>query len=114
MATKAQIVKRALIRAGVIPYDREPTAEESQQVTATLESIHAKWVDEDRVRWELTDIPQEIEDPLVSILAYSIADDFGVPDSRYSRLAATIQSAMQKIYAYDAEEYTGKSSARYY
>lgn len=114
MATKAQIIKRALVRAGVVAYDQIPTAAQESQADTALMSMHESWVDQGFARWELTDIPQQVENGLVAALAFAIADDFGVPTERYQRLSVGNSAAMREIYAYNEVPYSGSTQSTYY
>lgn len=101
MTTKAQIIKRALVRAGVVAVDQTPTAEQNAQAAAVLDSLHEKWIDDGVARWELAGIPQALDNAIVARLAFALADDFAVPSDRYQRLAIGDQQGAREIAAYN-------------
>lgn len=113
MATQKQIVKRALVRLGEIAVDDIPTAEQETQCDAVLESIHADWVNRGFIRWDLDEVPIELENALVSVLAYSMADDFGVPAERYSRLQVAASLGSKSILIYGENEYVPQNAVYY-
>ena len=114
MTTTTQIVKRALIRLGKLGPEQTPTGFDNQQLTETLASLHESWVREGKVRWELTDIPFEMEDPLVSRLAFAVVDDYGVSNDRYQRLKLANQRAIRDMQTYNEIPYSGRSEIEAY
>ena len=114
MATQQQIINRALIRVGAVDPLQTPTAKDSQMAEEVLISIHESWVNNEEVRWELDDIPQEIENSLVSRLAFAIADDFSIDDARYQRLALADQRGLREIQKYNEIGYSGHTEIEPY
>ena len=114
MATKTEVMDRALVKAGVLPYDQTATAEQTTIVEAVFDSLHAYGVDQGFIRWELTDIPAELDNAITVILAANIAEDFGIPTERYNRLKLAEQAAMNKIYAYNELPYSGTQDSCYF
>lgn len=108
MANKKQIFKRALVRLGEIAIDEIATATLEFQASNTLESLHANWVARGYIRWELDDIPLELEDSVTSVLAFSMADDFSVPSERYQRLAAASARGSRNIIIYNEPNYVSQ------
>lgn len=114
MATQAEVIDRALVRVGVLPYDQSSTSEQTGQVTPVLTAFHAEGVDLGFIRWELSDIPDEVSDALVSVTAFLIADTFGASTERYARLEKAYDRDLRKIHAYGALEYSGTTEVEEY
>lgn len=114
MTTQAQIIKRALVRAGVIAYDATPTDAQKNQAEVVLLSTHEDLVDSNLVSWELSDIPSAMVNPLVSVLAKEISDDFGVSSERYQRITLAANQGMDRIMTYNEIPYSGETSTEHY
>jgi len=56
-------------------------------LTEKYDALHAMLLDDELVIWSLTEnIPKKAELPLIAMLAAFAANEFNVPDPRYSRL----------------------------
>lgn len=114
VANKQQIINRALIRVGAVDPAQTPTPLDSERANEVLLSIHESWVSNGEANWDLDYIPQEIENDLVARLAFAIADDFSISDSRYKRLAKADQLAVQGMQKYRSIKYSGSSEIESY
>ena len=114
MATKQQIINRALIRVGALDPMQTPTSTQSDQVDTVLVSLHKWLVDEEDVTWQLSLIPESMEEPLVSRLAFAITNDFGVSDSRYQRLSVANNKSIKEMQKYNAVPYSVSSEIESY
>jgi len=85
--TPAAIKQAVLERVGVVPAGGPYPADEVALITRKYTGIHALLVRKKLVIWALSEnIPDEAQEPLVSILAFSVAAEYGVPEPRYTRL----------------------------
>lgn len=114
MTTKKEIIKRALIRVGRVPFDQVPTSDQESLADFALKSLHEHWVDKGSARWELDDIPDQITNALVSVLAFALVDDFGVSGERYQRLAVADREAKVVLSAYNEIPYSGQTIMQEY
>lgn len=111
MAAESQIVKYALVRAGVVAYDQVPEAEQEAQALAALRSLYQYWFDQGMALWTLTDIPATLDSALADVLAFEIANTFGVSSERYQRLALGRLSGLRQIAAHNEIRYDGLGSS---
>ena len=79
-----------------------------------LESIHADWTGKGRITWLLSDIPQDIEESLVTLLAIASADDFAVSSERMQRLLLKKEESEQKLFSYDELPHYNLGEPEYY
>ena len=114
MATKKQIIERALIRVGALDSLQTMTAQQESDADTTLQSIHEQMVNDELVRWELDAVPQAVEEPLVSVLALALANDYGVSDTRYTRLVAANLQGIRRLAAYNELPYSGTAEIAAY
>jgi len=71
-------VRRVLLRLGVLQSGEQPSDEESQDVIATIRSVHASMLDKGLIDWPLDDVPVRVEDAWVNYIAFKVAAEFGV------------------------------------
>ena len=85
--TPAELKQAVLERVGVVPAGGPYPADEVALITRKYTGIHALLVKKTLAAWAITeDVPDEAQEPMVSILAFSVAAEYGVPEPRYSRL----------------------------
>lgn len=85
--TPAALKQAALERIGVVPGGSDAPADDVAVMTRKYTGIHAQLVQRKMVTWAITeDLPDEAQEPLIAMLAFSAAGEYGVPDPRYSRL----------------------------
>jgi len=77
----------ALEKLGVVPAGGPYPADDVEKVTQKYEALHAELREIFQLPWWITeDIPENVEEHVISMLAFRSAADFGVPDPRYTRL----------------------------
>ncbi len=87
MATKTQAGKKALEKLRVIEEDGTPSTDATNDIEAAYDELHPWLLSKSAVNWDVDeDIPDESVRSIVTILAATMADDFGVDEMRYQRL----------------------------
>jgi hypothetical protein len=77
MATKQTIRNRVLRRLKALPAGQTADSEDAQIVEDAYDSLHAYLTERDVITWGSTDdIPLEAEEPIIKLVADSIADEF--------------------------------------
>ena len=73
MATRADVITRALRRLRVVAANRTPTADMSQEAGTVLDSLYAEIGESAAIPWALSAVPDEAFNPLADLLAAEIA-----------------------------------------
>ena len=76
MATKADVVTRALRRLRVVAANRAPTADLSAETGTVLDSLFAEIGVDHAISWTLDTTPDEALNPLADLLAAEIAPEY--------------------------------------
>ena len=85
--TPAELKNAVLERVGVVPAGGPYPADEVALITRKYTGIHAQLVTKKLVTWAITEnVPDALQEPMVSILSFSVAAEYGVPEPRYTRL----------------------------
>lgn len=96
MATAAQIRNKAGFLLGVKALGQTLTNSVSSDLDDAYTEVYARLRDEDLVSWHITqEVPDELVDPVVSLVAFARIDEYSVSDSRYQRI--TIKSSQAEI-----------------
>lgn len=114
MSTKTELIKRVLVRLGEVPVDQTATDAQKSQVEFVFDSELSRLADIGNINFISSNIPDEIDDAIVSIISYRCADDFGASSERYQRLAAGYTEAMRKLESFTAIPYSGQTEIRDY
>ncbi len=94
--TPAQLKSAALKKLQITAAGDSDAADDVAILTTKYEGLHKMLLKDSLVSWSLTeDIPKEAEQPMVSMLAAFAANEFGIPDPRYSRLQLEGQFNLQ-------------------
>ena len=104
MATRADVITRALRRLRVVAANRTPTADMSKAVGAVLDSLYAEVGESVAIPWALSAVPDEALNALADLLAAEIAPEYSrpapVPRSRaLVRLLAVVNPDDRQITA---------------
>lgn len=86
--TKAELRNAVLVKLRVKQTEQEPLAEDAAIVEGAIDGILEGYL-EDGFHIDSTDIPLQIQRPLIFVIANDLADDFNVPEQRVVRLALT-------------------------
>lgn len=78
MPTTTELARRVMKRMGILDPTENPTAQESSDVVAIMNSVYASMKELGHINWTLTSIPTRYQDAFVSVVAYKAAPDFGV------------------------------------
>ena len=98
MATAAQIRDRAATRLGILGEGETLPSYESADLDNSYTEIYAQLVALSLAVWDFDDeVPDEYTPHVVSMVAYNRANDYAIPNDRYSRIAADSQAALNII-----------------
>lgn len=78
MASEADLARRILLRLAVLQAGEQPSHDESQDVIATMRSVHAAMLDKGMIDWPLDEIPVRCEDAWINYMAWKVSADFGL------------------------------------
>lgn len=106
MATKTDIRNKALKRLGVIGATQSATAEQAADLEAAYDEVYAELEAQDLAVWDDATIPDEFVAPVVALVALARADEYGISNERYQRIAADAATAHKRIIAAYQGEYT--------
>ena len=88
MTTTTDLAVRIMKRAGILDPSESPTAQESEDVVAILESKYDELKERGVIDWTLTDIPTRSMDAFVSVVAGSVAFEFRTLTPEVADMAA--------------------------
>ncbi len=87
MATKAQVRNKALKKLRVLEEGETPTNEVISDVEGAYNELYAFLSNHKATTWDSDEeIPNEAVRHVVTLLAFTMADDFGIDEVRYQRL----------------------------
>lgn len=79
--TLQELKYRVLLKLGVVAAGDSPNADDSAVVLIRYQALHNALTSRDLTNWNISDdIPEELELPLVAMVAAECARDFGNPD----------------------------------
>ena len=115
MATKSQVRNKALKKIRVLEEGETPTNEVIADVESTYDDLHAYLGTENATTWDIDEeIPDEATRYVVTMLAFDIADDFGVDEIRYGRLKAERDLALAQLIELASSNYVSRTVAADY
>lgn len=87
MATLLSVKQKALRKLGVIGISQDLTGDQNAQATTAYNSVYDRLLSKNLVAWAKDDdIPDEYVEPVASIIAFELTNEYGVSDSRFQRL----------------------------
>lgn len=107
MPTKAQLAERVLKRIGMLDPSESPTAQESQDVIAIMDSVYESMKERGHILWTLTEIPTRYQDAFINVVAFRVAPDFGLLKPELEALAARGE---REIYALNERRIDGRNA----
>lgn len=85
--TPAQLKSAVLKKLQITAAGGSDAADDISILTDKYAGLHAMLLDAELVIWSLTEnIPKKAEQPIVALLAAFAANEFGIPEPRYTRL----------------------------
>lgn len=82
MATRQEVITRALRRLGVVAEDENPGPDANAQAGAVLDSIFAEVGQSVTVTWTLATVPDYALVPLANLLAAELAGEYPTSEAR--------------------------------
>ena len=87
MATKAEVRNQALNLLGVLMIGQSAQSQDATEIETAYEEIYADLKTEGLATWASTaEIPDKLVYHVVSLVALSRSETYGVSDSRYQRI----------------------------
>lgn len=87
METLLSVKQKAFRRIGVLGAGQTMSGDQDVQATTAYNSIYDRLLSQELVGWaKASDIPDEFVESVVSLLAFELADEYGISDSRWQRL----------------------------
>lgn len=116
MATAATIRNKAASKLGVKAIGQTLESAVSSDLDAAYDEVYARLRDEDLVSWHSTaEVPDELVSPVVDLVAFARADEYGVSNERYQRLMLAASQAETRIRRSIQDDYfTDEEEAKYY
>jgi len=98
MATATQIRTKALKKLGVLATGQTTESEIAEDLDRAYEEVYAALAAKGLVTWDADeDIPPEYVMPVVALVAFARADEYGIPNDRYQRIAGDMSRATAEI-----------------
>ena len=92
------VKQKALRKLGVLGATQTATGDQDAQATTSYNSIYARLLSKDLVGWAQDGpIPDEFIEPMSNILAFELANEYGISDSRWQRLQFAADKAEQQL-----------------
>lgn len=89
MTTKAEVRNQALQLLGVLQIGQSAQAQDATEIETAYDEIYADLKDEGLATWAAAgEVPEKATPHVVSLVALSRADTYGISDSRYQRILA--------------------------
>lgn len=107
MPTTTQLAKKVLVRAKVLDPSENQTAADNAHVVEVMQSVYDSMKERGRIHWTLADIPSMYQDAFVTIVAFRIANDFGVMTAELAQMA---QMAALEIDALNERSVDGRET----
>ena len=98
MATATQIRNKALLKMGIHATGQTVESEVADDLDNAYEEVYAALAAKNLVTWDLDEeVPDEYVQPVVALVAFSRADEYGIPNDRYQRIAQNMSRATAEI-----------------
>jgi hypothetical protein len=98
MATATQIRTKALKKLGVLATGQTTQSEIQADLDRAYEEVYAALAAKNLVTWEIDEeVPDEYVMPVVALVAFARADEYGIPNDRYQRIAGNMTRATAEI-----------------
>lgn len=112
MATLLSVKQKALRRLGVLAAGQTMSGDQDTQVTTAYNSVYERLLEKELVAWaKNADIPDQFVEPFVCILAFELADEYGISDSRWQRLMVRADKAEPQLRALIFPSYVSTTEA---
>jgi len=113
--TKSEIRDLAANELGVLPLNGSLQSQDATRIETAYNVVYAKLKSSGDATWASTgSVPDAIVDNVVSLVAASCANTYGVSDSRYIRIKTDATIAEKEIRKYTANNYVSQSEAKDY
>lgn len=98
MAALLSVKQKALRRLGVLASGQTMTGDQDLQASTAYDSIYERLLAKDLAVWaKAGDVPDACVEPVVSLLAFELANEYGVSDSRWQRLQFSANKAEAEL-----------------
>jgi len=116
MATAAEIRDKAGFKLGVKTLGQALENSVSSDLDEAYNEVYDRLRAEDLVNWDISaDIPTDVVDPVVYLVAFSRAVEYGVSGERYQRIAIAASQSETRIRRSLQDDYfEDESEAKFY
>jgi len=116
MATAAEIRNKAASKLGVKAIGQTLDNPISSDLDEAYAEVYTRLRAEDLVNWHITsEVPDDIVSPVVDLVAFARAVEYGVSGDRYNRIILAASQAETRIRRSLQDDYfTDESEAKYY
>ncbi len=98
MATAATVRDMAATRLGILGEGETLPSYETADIDQSYVEVHAKLSALNIVVWDFDeDVPDEYVDDVVNLVSFGRINDYGIPNDRYQRIAASAGLALGNI-----------------
>lgn len=98
MATLFDVKQKALRRLGVLSTGQTMTGETEEQVTTAYNALYGELQVKNLIVWPKNgDVPDPFVEHVIDMLAFNLANEFGVSDARWQRLSLSYERAQRKL-----------------
>lgn len=98
MATAAEIRNKAAKKLGVLATGQTLESEIADDLDEAYDEVYAALDAKNLVTWDYDEeIPDEYIGPVVALVAFARADEYGIPNDRYQRIAGDMSRALNEI-----------------
>ena len=98
MATVTELRNQVLQTMGILRIGQSPQSQDKTEIESAYDEVYADLKQEGLATWTSTGgIPTEVLPHVVSLVALSRSDTYGISDSRLARIAAKASVAKREI-----------------
>jgi hypothetical protein len=113
MATVSAVVDRAANDLGLLKLGQTLQAQDSTRITSAYNEVYAQLKKDGLATWTSTgDIPADLVQHVVTLVADNCVNTYGVSDSRYKRLKMDVPAARREIRKLTAPNYVSMDNAQ--
>lgn len=118
--SQANLRDRVLRKLGVLSEDQAATSYHAAQVYEAYDAVYARLATHSAIAWPKTtrtalEIPAEVTNPLVRLLAAELTDQFGTPEPTAQRILMEAPMAEMDLRAAIANDYVpAETQAEHY
>lgn len=112
MPSAAEIRNRAAQELGILTLGQDLPANHATRITQGYAEVYAQLKEDGRATWAYSDdVPNEMAQHVVFLIAENCLGTYGVSESRYQRIMMGAQNARREIEKYSVSNYESQEEA---